>query len=34
MERKINLTFDNNGNIIKLEKTGKNGLEELIELVK
>lgn len=34
MERKIKLTYDNNRNIIKLEKTGKNGLEELIELVK
>ena len=34
MKRKINLTYDNNGNIIKLEKTGKNGIEELIELVK
>ena len=34
MERKIKLTYDNNGSIIKLEEIGKNGLEELIELVK
>jgi hypothetical protein len=34
MERKIKLTYDNNRNIVKLEKTGKSGLEELIELVK
>ena len=34
MEHKIKLTYDNNRNIIKLEKIGKNGLEELIELVK
>ena len=33
MESKIKLTYDKNRNIVKLEKTGKDGLEELIELV-
>ncbi len=33
MESKVLLTYDNNGNIIRLEKTGKNGLEELIEFI-
>jgi len=33
MESKIELTYDNNENIIRLEKTGRNGIEELIELM-
>uniref|UniRef100_UPI0037DDD574 hypothetical protein n=1 Tax=Zhouia sp. PK063 TaxID=3373602 RepID=UPI0037DDD574 len=34
MDKNIMLTYDNNRNIVKLEKIGKDGLEELIELVK
>jgi len=34
MESKIKLSYDNNGNIIRMEKIGKNGIEELIELMK
>ncbi|MGH1387357.1 hypothetical protein [Kordia sp.] len=34
IDTKIKLTYDNNRNIIKFEKIGKKGLEELIELVK
>jgi len=34
IDTRIKLMYDNNKNIVKLEKVGENGLEELIELVK